>query len=285
MIRITYVLSLLAAVVFTSVFAAFSTSASAHSDFFLTQVSGQAAIGGANELGTIDENFDLSTQVFEGVMIPNFPPFGPADYGRDEPGFFALSSSSAAFPVGASALPAGASVAINFMPITIGSHTDTLFYWNGTGSVDFQPISLVQPGMALSLDPNPIAATSVMGSLHEHAAFKLDNGGAGAPADGAYLIAPSLSVASLSDSPPAFMLWLVDALLADEDAAEGLETLLEMGQTTYLGKDFAFFETAVSHVEENFVPEPAVGGVSVAMLVGLVTSVRFRQNDRVNTEA
>jgi hypothetical protein len=285
MIRISYTFPLPAAVVFSIAFAAFSPIANAHSDFFLTEVSGQAAIGGANELGTINEDFDLTTQVFEGVMIPNFPPFGPADYGRDEPGFFALSSGSTAFPAGASALPDSASVSINFVPITIGGHTDSLFYWNGSGGVDFQPISLAQPGAAMSLDPNPIATTGATGSLHDHAAFKLDNGTAGVPADGVYLVAPSLSVASLSDSSPAFMLWLVDALLVDEDAAEGLETLLEMGQTTYLGKDLAFFETAVSHVEESFVPEPAVGAVSVAMLVGLVTSVRFRRNDRVNAEA
>lgn len=285
MMRISNKCSLLAAVAFSIGFAAFCTIASAHSDFFLTQVSGQAVIGGANELGTINENLDLTTQVFEGVMIPNFPPFGPADYGRDEPGFFALSSSSSTFPAGASALPANASVSINFAPFTIGGHIDTLFYWNGSGSADFQPISLAQPGVAMSLEPNPIATTSATGSIHDHVAFKLDNGGAGVPSDGVYLIAPSLSVAGLSDSSPAFMLWLVDALFVDEDAAEGLETLLETGQTTYLGKDFAFFEAAVAHVDENFVPEPAAGASSLILLVGLATSMRTRRSGHVNTEA
>ena len=35
-----------------------------------------------NELETLDENFDLTTPVFEGVMVSSFPPFNPADYGR-----------------------------------------------------------------------------------------------------------------------------------------------------------------------------------------------------------
>src|SRR5262245_15033413 len=70
----------------------------AHSDVFITAVNGKVAIGGANELGTAEEHYDLSTRVFEGVLIPNFPPFDPADYGRDEPGFVALASGSALLP-------------------------------------------------------------------------------------------------------------------------------------------------------------------------------------------
>lgn len=197
-------------------------------------------------------------------MISSFPPFNPADYGRDEPGFVALGSGSLGMPPGASSLPASSPVAINLAPFTIGASTDTLFYWNGAGSVNFQPISTAQPGIAMSLDPDPIGTTSVSGALHEHAAFGLDNGVAGVPADGVYLIAPTASVTGLADSDHFFMLWLVDALLDDEDTAEGLEDVFANGETVYLGKDFAFFPAAISHVESNLVPEPS--SIALGML-------------------
>src|SRR5688572_14102752 len=89
-------------------------SADAHSDVFLAEVDGQVTIGGAQELGTAEEAFDLTTRMFEGVMIPAFPPFAPADFGRDEPGFHALPTDSVSLPAGASALPSSAAVSIHF---------------------------------------------------------------------------------------------------------------------------------------------------------------------------
>lgn len=224
------------------------TSAFAHSDVFLAARNGRVAVGGANELGTIDENFDLDTRVFEGVMIAGFPPFSPADYGRDEPGFNALPAADPALPAGAVALPPSAAVSLNLLPFTVGSSTHSLFYWNGSGAVNFQPTTTVQPAITLSVDPNPLGNTGLSGGLDLHPSFKLDNGGAGIPADGVYLISPTATVSGLTDSDRFYMLWLVDSLMVDEEAADEFEESLEIGQTVVHGKDFAFFEQAVEFV-------------------------------------
>jgi hypothetical protein len=233
-------------------------TAHSHSDVFITAVDGQVVIGGAHDLGTAEEHYDLNTRVFEGVLIPNFPPFDPADYGRDEPGFVALASGSALLPAGAAALPVSADVVAQPQFFTIGASTDALFYWNGVRTVDFQPISSSQPGVTLTMDPNPLGTTGGDGSLHEHAAFRLDNGGAGVPLDGVYLISPTANVSGLAASDSFYIVFLVDQLLTDEDTAEELEGALELGDTIVHGKDFAFFEAAVEYVEGNLVvPEPS----------------------------
>jgi hypothetical protein len=72
------------------------------------------------------------------------------------------------------------------------------------------------------------------------------------------------------------MLWLVDALLDDEDAAEGLEEVFEAGGTTYLGKDFGFFPAAIAYVESSVVPEPASAAWGIACLVGCALTARRR---------
>jgi hypothetical protein len=253
---------------------AFRNSAFAHSDVFLAAMGSQVAVGGANELGTIDEHFDLTTRVFEGVMVSGFPPFDPADYGRDEPGFDALASGSTAFPAGATALPADSAVTINTLPFAIGTLVDSLFFWDGSGSVDFQPISTAQPGVAMTLDPNPIGTTSANGELHEHPVFAIDDGGASLPADGVYLIAPAASLPGLTDSQRFYMVWLVDGLLSDEEPAEGLEEALEQGETVYLGKDFAFFEEAVEYVQTQIVPEPASGALGLFAFTAILAALR-----------
>src|SRR4051794_17042640 len=76
-------------------------------DTFVTNVGGQVTIGGANNLETASESFELTTKVFYAPMVPNPTPFDPHDYGLDDPGFFALGSTRVAdFPAGSSPLPA-----------------------------------------------------------------------------------------------------------------------------------------------------------------------------------
>lgn len=257
--------------------AAFASTAAAHSDVFLADVAGQVAIGGANELETVDENFDLTTKVFAGVMVPGFPPFDPHDYGRNEPGFVALASGDVLTPPGAAALPASADASLAFAAFTVSGQTDTLFYWNGSGVVDFEPVSVAQPGVLMTLDPNPFGTTGAGGSLHEHAAFELDNGAAGVPADGIYLVSPTASVAGLADSKPFFMVWLVDQLIADDDTAEELEEVLETDNPVLFDKNFAFVHEAFDYVHDNLVvPEPCTGVSAVIGLVGIgaITSRR-----------
>ncbi len=247
-----------------------NSSALAHGGVFLADVDGRVNVGGGYELFTEDQHFDLTRNVFEAIMFSSFPPFSPKDYGGDHPGFFALSSELAEMPAGAAALPAAADVSLNFTSFSVGGSSDTLFYWNGSGAVDFQPISTVQPGVALTVDPNPLDTTGSGGGLHVHPAYGLDDGGTGEPIDGVYLASPSVSVAGLVDSDPFHMVWLVDALIADEESAENVEESLESGETTVLGKDFSFFPEAVEYVQQNLaVPEPSSALLSIVAVAGM----------------
>jgi hypothetical protein len=250
------------------------------SDMFVTNVGGKVTIGGANELETVDENFELTSQVFRREMLPNFPPFG-LDYGHNDPGFFALPSGSTEFPAGASALPPNAAVTVHFPSFNVGSFTDKLFYWDGSGAVNFQPISTTQPGFAIGLSPNPVGTTAVNGSLHEHPGFTLDNGGPGTAADGIYLNAPTVSVTGLPDSKHFFMVWIVDHLISDQDTADALEAALDSGNPPIInGKDFSYANQAVAYVQNNLVvPEPSsltLAGIACIAIVS--TAARKRTN-------
>ena len=241
-----------------------STASAQDRDVFLANVEGRIAIGSGSDVSPV--NADLTTRVFGGVMIPNVPPFDPSDYGGDDPGFFALPAGHPELPAGASALPPNTEITINSLSFTVGSGTDTLFFWNGIGSVDFQPISSAQPGVTLSLDPNPIDSTGANSGADIHPLYTIDNGAAGVPADGVYLLSETASMAGLADSERYFRVWLVDALIVDEDAAEELEESLAIGETVVLGKDFGFFPEAVEYLNDNLVvPEP-----NSLLLAGLV---------------
>ncbi len=161
------------------------------SDALVTNVGGQVTIGGANNIGDTGENFELTSKVFYTPMVPNTntaDPLNPRDYGYDDPGFFALGSTRTAdvppsFPPGALPLPANAAVTVHFPTFTVAGHSDTLFYWNGAGAVNFQPVSSSsQSSVALAVGADPVGTTSNdsptdYGFLHEHPGFTLDDGG------------------------------------------------------------------------------------------------------------
>ena len=80
----------------------------------------------------------------------------------------------------------------------------------------------------------------------------------------------------MTDSKPFYLVLLADQLLVDDDAAEGLEMTFEDGGTFYqaVGKDFGFYQDAVSYVQSNIaVPEPnaaLLGAIAAVGLLGLV---------------
>ena len=132
------------------------------------------------------------------------------------------------------ALPGNAQVSIHFPNFTVGSQADSMFYWDGNGAVDFQPISTTQSGVAMSLLPStPLDTTEADGSLHQHSAWKLNLGSLGSPvpADGMYLLSPTASVAGLADSNRFFTLFLVDHNITTEDDAGALKDGLDSGET------------------------------------------------------
>ncbi|MGD9634543.1 MAG: hypothetical protein AB7G28_10730 [Pirellulales bacterium] len=249
-----------------------ATQATAHSDIFLANVGGQVAVGGANELESASPFFELDTQVFEAVLVTGFP-LPLFDYGRGEPGFFALPSNSLDLPAGSAALVGNADVSVQLPTFSVGGNSASLFYWDGSGAIDFQPVGATQPGVTLAIDPTPLSdPTGSDGSLHFHPAYELNLAGAGAPADGVYLAAPTVSVAGMAASKPFYLVLLADQLLVDDDAAEGLEETLESGNTFYeaVGKDFGFYEEAVEYVQANVaVPEPT----TALMAMGIAASL------------
>jgi hypothetical protein len=136
--------------------------------------------------------------------------------------------------------------------------------------------------VAFSIDPTPFTdPTSSDGALHVHPAYQLNRSGAGVPADGVYVAALTASVAGMDDSEPFYLVMLVDQLLVDDDAAEGLEETFEAGGTFYeaVGKDFGFYEEAVGYVETNVaVPEPGAGALGI-LTAGFLSTCRRRRGE------
>jgi hypothetical protein len=247
--------------------------ARADRDVYLANVGGQVAVGSAADTSPAEP--DLDTRVFARVMVPGFPPINPPDYGLDEPGFFSLPAGDAEIPAGAVTLPANASITVNLSPFAVNSQTAALYYWNGSGAVDFQPVS--QAGVTLTIDPNPIGGTGASGGADIHPSYRLDNGAGGVPADGVYLTAPIVSVTGLANSDRFYFLHLADALVTDEDDAEVLGEGLDAGQAMFKGKDFAFFNSAVAYVESNLaVPEPCGACLAFFALAAFGLTLRGR---------
>ena len=244
-----------------------------HSDVLLVDVGGQVTIGSAADIDTVDESFDLDTIVFESIFAPGSILPTPADYETTEPGFFGLHGVKDAADLatlGASALPGNASVSINLANFKVDGVSSDLFYWDGTGAVDFNP---APAGTSFNFDPSiGFATTNPNGDMDDHPIFELD-ATSGVPADGVYVISPVVDVAGLATSDRFFLVFLADALITDEDDLEAVEEaleLLEEGVTTdaiALGKDFAFYEEAVEFVEGTLaVPEPTTAMLSLLAL-------------------
>ena len=239
-------------------------SASAHSDVLVRADAGKVVIGAAEDLDAEEGGpfFDLDTNVFEGILINPAvasPPFFP-DFERDEPGFF----TSPSVPIGQN-LPANTLLTLNPSAFSAGNGNDTVHYWDGTGAVNFTPLSVAQPGVTFNAFPDDPLQTDGASSLDGHPIWGL----AGGAADGVYLTAYTISVPGLQTSDPFYMAWLAETDLVLEDDAEAveeaLEELEENGTPAIVGGiDYSFFEEAVEFAEG--IPEPTTAVLAVLAL-------------------
>ncbi|WP_197524948.1 PEP-CTERM sorting domain-containing protein [Botrimarina hoheduenensis] len=244
-----------------------TNSVYAHSDVLVRDVAGKVAIGAAADLGMEEGGpfFDLETKVFEAVFYnpaAASPPFF-YDFERDEPGFFSAPS----VPVGTT-LPGSADLTLSLEAFSLGGAHDTTFFWDGSGTVDFQPLAAAQPGVAFTFAPAQFATTDVFGAVDDHPLFGLTGGAA----NGVYLSRMRLDVTGLATSDPFYMVWLAHDALVSEDLAEELEGALEAFEEggpapVVAGVDFSFYEEAVEFAEG--VPEPSSGLLVVLALSAL----------------
>ncbi|MEQ8847809.1 hypothetical protein [Botrimarina sp.] len=255
--------------------AAATPSAYAHSDVLVRSDGARVLIGAASDLDGEEggPEFDLTTRVFEGVLLnpaAPTPPFG-FDFERDEPGFY----SQPGLAVGQD-LPASAGLALALEPLTISSGTDSVFYWDGAGEVAFEPLSTAQPGVDFTFQPMapaPFATTDALGAVDDHPLFGLTGGAA----DGVYLTQVRLAVDGLAPSEPFLMVWLASSVITTEELAESLEESLEAFEEggpapIVAGVDFTFFEEAVEFAEG--IPEPSAAVLAAFALAAAARRAR-----------
>jgi hypothetical protein len=154
-----------------------------HLDVLVQSVAGKLTTGAAN----FDAGSDaLGLRVFA-------RPFNSL-FAMDDPGFNSIGSATGTLPPGADALPGGAALQWDFLPMKVNGVVSNLMYWNAAGttadSVTFGPpptatysLSLfgandlrAAAGGTAELAPgHTIATTASDGFIHQHRFFFLDN--------------------------------------------------------------------------------------------------------------
>ena len=268
-----------------------------HYDVFVTSSGTSLVVGGYDDAATTATIPADQLRVFGGEVVPatgTAAPYESASPG--EPGFRAatqsfLNNASLTTPAGVyTALPASTPLTFSFLPITIGSDTRNLFYWNGVGAVDFAPttndasLDLTKQGgagwsqgitgaSAAVIAGNTIQNTSSGGSagtVHTHLYASIGRSG-GAPDQGFYLYSLELGMTGLQPSEPLYFVYgaldpgaMTPQELTDFETAHGL---------------------AEAWVENNLaaVPEPATGGMvglGLATAAGIVRRRKPRAEHR-----
>ncbi|MFM9058704.1 MAG: PEP-CTERM sorting domain-containing protein [Planctomycetaceae bacterium] len=194
-----------------------------HYDVLVTSLSGTLVTGGFSH-GDLSAFAPL--RVFKGESLG----VGTADpyQSSEEPGFEA---SSQAYLDGPAMTPSGVYTALSgstaltytFQPITIGASTRNLFFWSGTGAVNFttltgaESLSLIRSGFggwtrtitgasAGVVNGATIDRTDADGEIHKHLTTEIASGGAG-PATGFYLFALQFQMSGLAPSADAYFVY------------------------------------------------------------------------------
>ena len=263
-----------------------------HYDVFVTSSGTNLVIGGYDDANTIAIVPEGQMKVFGGEVVGSGTGSPFESEAPGEPGFRAspqsvLNNSSLTTPAGTySALAGSTPLTFNFQPITIGAMTRNLYFWDGTGDVNFSPVG---PNVVLGLTKtgaggwtssingsssgvlvgNTIQNTGSTGFVHTHLYTSIAENGA-APDQGFYLYSLQLQMTGYASSDPVYFVFgAIDPLalapqFADLEAFESAHGLAE------------------GWVESNLVavPEPssiALAGLGVAGLTGAVLRRRMRK--------
>lgn len=199
---------------------------------------------------------DWNDSVFNCIVLPRTPtllPPVPWKYGSPEPGFDAFYGT----------VPPVKRLTVNSLGLT---------YWNGMGAPNFAPTSGLTAGDA----PQPML-TQAGGGFHAHPVFGI--AGASIP-DGVYIAKMSVSIETLLDSDPYYMVALIDHRLytgdstADSESADMLGDMVNAyladpvntPEPVFEGVNYKFYADAIRYAENLAVPEPsAVWCVAIAV--------------------
>jgi hypothetical protein len=212
----------------------------------------------------VAQHADIEITVDSGRLVTD-PRIGEAEFGEapnpanaaDEPGF----------EVDDGVFLPGQDLGFNALGVTLGADARHLWFWDGTGAVNFGPTSdvasiehpvsmqsimLTSAAGAGSLPGFLIAIADPLGGIHQDLEYIL---GTNPPADGVYLFSIELTSSSYAKSAP---LYFVLASNVDE----------------------LVHEQAVDYVATTFgIPEPSMSGaVCLAGLAWFARHRRRRQN-------
>lgn len=203
-----------------------------HYDVFVTGSGTRLVIGGYDDAATTATIPAGQMRVFGGEVVGSgsVAPYQSANPG--EPGFRAatqafLNNPSLTTPANVyTALPPATPLTFSFLPITIGSDTRNLFFWNGAGSVAFAPVASdvtldlikqggggwtqgINGGSASLISGTSLQDTSSGGSpgtVHTHLFTTIGKAGL-APDQGFYLYALQLEMTGYTSSDPLYFVF------------------------------------------------------------------------------
>ncbi len=241
------------ACVFSLALAATACAHGGGGDIAVFETAGKVDVGFAvlDDQDIQQVSFDPNQRVFQAVLTTVTPPFDPwMDYSSSEPGFDANEGD----------LPSDAEIQWNLLSIS---------HWDGSGTPNFSPVAAIEAGYSPNPWPQP---TDYQGGFHAHPNFGLGDmaDGSSLP-DGVYLAELSISVDTLEDSDPFYLVALVDQTINSEPDDDAIVAAAELvGQLTrdyledasadepeFAGKNLKFYADAIQHVEALAIPEPS----------------------------
>ena len=219
----------LSAAMLVACFASSIRGETIHYDVFVTGSGTNLMIGGFDDDATAATIPAGQMRVFGGEVVGSGSALPYQSASPGEPGFRAatqafLNNPSLTSPANVyTALPAATPLTFSFLPITIGSNTRNLFYWDGAGSVAFAPVAstvtldLTKQGSggwtrgingasASVISGTALQDTTSSGAVHTHLFTSIGSAGQ-APDQGFYLYSLQLEMPGYTSSDPLYFVF------------------------------------------------------------------------------